>query len=146
MISICLVAIAAGTVSAANYKGDINRDGKVDLADMALVATAINSGNSDKTLHDINGSGVVDDADLDALADIILSEKLTEDTGLNIGIGGWGDGGEFGGVVTSPGMSRSVESTQFSLTVRNMILTGTAVTWSSVSKAHLRLSREYYLI
>lgn len=115
LISICLVAIAAGTVSAANYKGDINRDGKVDLADMALVATAINSGNSDKTLHDINGSGVVDDADLDALADIILSEKLTEDTGLNIGIGGWGDGGEFGGVVTSPGMSRSVESTQFFL-------------------------------
>lgn len=115
LISICLVAIATGTVSAANYKGDINRDGKVDLADMALVATAINSGNSDKTLHDINGSGVVDDADLDALADIILSEKLTEDTGLNIGIGGWGDGGEFGGVVTSPGMSRSVESTQFFL-------------------------------
>lgn len=115
LISICLVAIATGTVSAANYKGDINRDGKVDLADMALVATAINSGNSDKTLHDINGSGVVDDVDLDALADIILSEKLTEDTGLNIGIGGWGDGGEFGGVVTSPGMSRSVESTQFFL-------------------------------
>lgn len=116
LITISSLVAASGIASAAYYKGDINRDGKVDLADMAVLATAINSGTTDKNVHDVNGSGAVDDADLDALADIILSEKLTADTGLNIGIGGWGDGGEWGGVVSSPGIPRRASSaTEFFL-------------------------------
>lgn len=101
-----------GSLSAATgYKGDINNDGKVDLADMVALATAINESKADKNLHDLNASGSVDDTDLRVLADIILSEKLIEDTGFNIGIGGWEDGGEdFGGEVSSVGPTGNVLS------------------------------------
>ncbi len=113
IIAIIFTLVAGlGSISAATrYKGDINNDGKVDLADMVALATAINDGKTDKNLHDLNASGAVDDADLHILADIILSEKLIEDTGFNIGIGGWDDGGEdFGGEVFSTGPTGSVLS------------------------------------
>lgn len=115
LVIICLLLLGVGSLSAAtNYKGDLNRDGKVDLADMVVLANAINEGKTDKTLHDINASGSVDDADLHALANIILSEKLTEDTGLNVGIGGWEDGGEdFGGSVGAPSREPQTAETQF---------------------------------
>lgn len=98
---ICLLSLTVGSISGATrYKGDLNNDGKVNLADMAVLANAINEGKTDKNLHDVNASGNVNNNDLHALANIILSEKLTEDTGLNVGIGGWEDDGEdFGGSV-----------------------------------------------
>lgn len=109
---ICTLIAGFGSISAeTRYKGDINNDGKVDLADMVALATAINEGKTDKNLHDLNASGSIDDTDLQILADIILSEKLVEDTGFNIGIGGWDDGGEdFGGEVFSTGPTGSVLS------------------------------------
>ncbi len=112
---ICLLAAGVGSVSAAaRYKGDLNNDGKVDLADMVVLATAINEGKTDKTLQDLNASGSVDDADLHALANIILSEKLIEDTGLNIGIGGWEDSGEdFGGSVGAPARRNGTSEAMF---------------------------------
>lgn len=98
---VCLFAAGIGTLSAATrYKGDFNNDGKVDLADMVVLAKAINEEKTDRSLHDLNASGSVDDADLHWLADLIISGKLIEDVGINIGIGGWDDGGEdFGGTV-----------------------------------------------
>ncbi|MDE5849111.1 MAG: Ig-like domain-containing protein, partial [Muribaculaceae bacterium] len=49
------------------------------------------------------------------LADIIISGKLTEDSGMNVGIGGWEDDGEdFGGTVKAPAINtRSAEETRF---------------------------------
>lgn len=98
---LCLFVAGIGSLYATTrYKGDFNNDGKVNLADMAVLAKAINEGKTDQSLHDLNASGSVDDADLHWLADLIISEKLIEDVGINIGIGGWDDGGEdFGGSV-----------------------------------------------
>lgn len=89
----------------AGYKGDLNGDGRVDLADMVFLAKAIKAGNTDSSL-DVNTSGNVDDQDLHRLADIIISGSLTDDSGLNVGIGGWDDSGEdFGGTVKVPSHS-----------------------------------------
>ncbi|MDE5997171.1 MAG: hypothetical protein K2G77_03060 [Muribaculaceae bacterium] len=98
----------------ARYKGDLNGDNRVDLADMVYLAKAIQGGSTDKAL-DVNASGSVDENDLHKLADLIISEKLNEDSGLNVGIGEWKDSGEdFGGVVKAPAyISRSVEDTRF---------------------------------
>lgn len=83
------------------YKGDLNGDGRVDLADMVYLAKAMKNGTTGQEC-DINASGNVDDYDLQRLADIIISGVLTEESGLNVGIGGWDDSGEdFGGSVGS---------------------------------------------
>ncbi|MCM1296065.1 MAG: Ig-like domain-containing protein, partial [Muribaculaceae bacterium] len=115
-IILMLVAMAAGMASAAGrWRGDLNGDDRVDMADMVYLANAIKSGSSDKDC-DLNTSGRVDDHDLDALANIILSGQLTENSGLNVGIGGWDDSGEdFGGTVGAPARrtTRSAESTRF---------------------------------
>ncbi len=105
---ICVLVAGFGSISAATrYKGDINNDGKVDLADMVALAKAINEGTTDKNLHDLNTSDYVDDTDLQILANLILTETLVEDTGFSIGIGGWDDGGEdFGGEVFAPRPAR----------------------------------------
>lgn len=109
---ICVLVAGFGSISAATrYKGDINNDGKVDLADMVALAKAINEGTTDKNLHDLNTSDYVDDTDLQVLANLILTESLVEDTGFNIGIGGWEDGDEdFGGEVFSPRPAGGVRS------------------------------------
>lgn len=86
---LCVSFCAAGAV----YKGDFNGDGKVDLADMMLMYRK-------DSRHDLNSDGRVDDSDLHYIADLILNDKLVEDSGLSVGIGGWDDGGEdFGGTV-----------------------------------------------
>ncbi|MDE6097261.1 MAG: hypothetical protein K2G24_00060 [Muribaculaceae bacterium] len=86
---LCVSFCAAGAV----YKGDFNGDGKVDLADMMLMYRK-------DSRHDLNSDGRVDDSDLHYMADLILNDKLVEDSGLSVGIGGWDDGGEdFGGTV-----------------------------------------------
>ncbi len=108
--------LAALTSSAAGkWRGDLNADGKVDLADMVFLAKAINSGNAGADC-DLNLSGKVDDFDLETLANIILSGKLVEDEGFNVGIGGWDDSGEdYGGIVKAPAFhaARQAESTRF---------------------------------
>ncbi|MCM1356283.1 MAG: Ig-like domain-containing protein [Staphylococcus sp.] len=114
--------VGLGSLSAATrYKGDLNNDDRVDLADMMILAKAIIGGNTDKDIHDLNTSGNVDDMDLHYLADIILSEKLLPNTGLNIGIGGWDDSSEdFGGSVGAPirpGNSRVSRSAALSFTL-----------------------------
>lgn len=108
ILIISLFSLWAGAFDAsARYKGDLNGDDRVDLADMVYLAKAIKSGSTDKAL-DINASGKVDDYDLQKLADIIISGALNEDTGMNVGIGGWDDSGEdLGGTVKAPAISRS---------------------------------------
>ena len=115
LIPIILTLCAAVAFDAsARYKGDLNGDNRVDLADMVYLAKAIQSGSTDKAL-DVNASGSVDDYDLQRLADIIISGKLTEDTGMNVGIGGWEETDEdFGGTVKAPAFTtRSAEETRF---------------------------------
>lgn len=94
-----MMAPMAGAV---NYRGDFNRDSKVDMNDMSMLASAIKEGNADTKFFDINADGVVDDRDLQVLANVILTKSLVEDNGVNVGIGGWGDGGEWGGTVGVP--------------------------------------------
>ncbi|MBD5260528.1 MAG: hypothetical protein HDS38_00145 [Bacteroides sp.] len=116
LIPLVLTLMAGGMVldASARYRGDLNGDDRVDLADMVYLAKAIQSGSTDKAL-DVNASGSVDDYDLQRLADIIISGKLTEDSGMNVGIGGWEETGEdFGGTVKAPAFaSRSAEETRF---------------------------------
>ncbi len=90
---------AMASTGATRYRGDFNGDGRLDLADMRVLAEAINSATDD-TSFDLNASGKVDDTDLHILANLIITGTLTEDTGFNVGIGGWDDDGEdFGGTV-----------------------------------------------
>lgn len=111
-----LTLFGAGSASAVAYKGDVNRDGKVDMTDMVLLAKAIKSGSTDK-VYDLNASGKPDDADLTILANYIIGKQLIEDTGVNIGIGGWDDDGEdWGGTVGMPARraaTRSLDETTF---------------------------------
>lgn len=107
---LCLISLSASAVS---YKGDVNADGKVDMADMADMAKAITNDDTRKELFDLNNSGSIDDADLHYLANLIINEKFIEDTGLNVGIGDWDDSGEdFGGSV---GGTRSASSSSNSV-------------------------------
>lgn len=110
-----LCAVVAFDASA-RYKGDLNGDDRVDLADMVYLAKAIKSGSADKAL-DVNASGNVDDYDLHRLADIIISRALTEEGGLNVVIGGWDDTGEdYGGTLNAPALTtRSADQTRFYL-------------------------------
>ena len=115
LIPIILTLCAAVALDAsARYKGDLNGDDRVDLVDMVYLAKAIQSGSTDKAL-DVNASGSVDDYDLQRLADIIISGKLTEDSGMNVGIGGWEETDEdFGGTVKAPAFTtRSADETRF---------------------------------
>ena len=115
LIPLLLTLCAAVAFDAsARYKGDLNGDDRVDLADMVYLAKAINSESADKSL-DINASGSVDDNDLQRLADIIISGKLNEETGMNVGIGGWEETDEdFGGTVKAPAFTtRSPEEIRF---------------------------------
>ncbi len=98
-LSILACVLGLATDVSAKYRGDLNGDDRVDLADMVYLAKAIKAGSTDVAL-DINISGSVDDYDLQKLADIIISGTLTEEGGLNVGIGGWDDTGEdYGGTV-----------------------------------------------
>ena len=116
LIPLVLTLMAGGMVldASARYRGDLNGDDRVDLADMVYLAKAIQSGSTDKAL-DVNASGSVDDYDLQRLADIIISGKLTEDSGMNVGIGGWEETDEdFGGTVKAPAFTtRSAEEIRF---------------------------------
>ena len=67
------MAVAAMTAQAAIYiKGDVNRDGDVDIADVnAIVNVIMDQGDSGKA--DVNDDGVVDVADVNQVINIILS-------------------------------------------------------------------------
>lgn len=114
LLSIFVLSTAVSFDASARYKGDLNGDDRVDLADMVYLAKAIKGGSTDRSL-DVNASGKVDDNDLQKLADIIISGKLTEDSGMNVGIGGWEDNGEdYGGTVKAPAFNtRSADETRF---------------------------------
>lgn len=118
ILYILLLTSALTSQAAIHYKGDVNKDGMVDLADMATLASAIKAGNSDKAF-DLNVSGKVDESDLHFLADIIISGKLIEDTGFDVGIGGWDDDGEdYGGTLGAPARKAS-DAVQTRLYIRN---------------------------
>lgn len=104
----------SASFGAGRYRGDLNGDDRVDLADMVQLARSINSGNPNPA-YDINNSGKVDDYDLEKLADIIVSGILTEDDGFNVGIGGWDeDDTDYGGIVKAPSRgTRSAEDMNF---------------------------------
>lgn len=102
IIAFSVAAVIAPSVGAVNYRGDFNRDSKVDMHDMAALTLAVNGGNADVRVFDLNADGVVDDRDLETLANVILTQSLVEDTGVNVGIGDWENGGEWGGTVGKP--------------------------------------------
>lgn len=106
IILITIISLWAVVFDAsARYKGDLNSDDRVDLADMVFLAKAIKNGNTDKSC-DINNSGKVDDSDLRRLADMIIYGTPSEDEGLNVGIGGWDESGEdFGGSLKAPAVN-----------------------------------------
>ena len=109
--AIC-VAASVIPVSAAGYRGDVNADGKVDMKDMAMLATALkNQYFAPPKSNDLNADGKVDDKDLHYLADLIIQGKLIDNSGVNVDIGGWEDSGEdFGGTVggnTRSGLTRA---------------------------------------
>ncbi|MBP3511709.1 MAG: InlB B-repeat-containing protein [Prevotella sp.] len=81
------------------YKGDINGDGEITLSDMVKLASDMLNNAAYNSAHDLNGDKKIDDADLQELANIILNNIKSPQSGLDVGIGDWGDGGEFGGVV-----------------------------------------------
>lgn len=66
---LCALVLVSALSSQADthYRGDVNNDGLVDLADMAALATAIKEGKSEKAF-DLNVSGKVDETDLHILA------------------------------------------------------------------------------
>ncbi|MDE6218451.1 MAG: hypothetical protein K2F64_05555, partial [Muribaculaceae bacterium] len=109
LLSMLGAGMLASAAEAASYRGDFNHDSQLDMQDMVTLARAINSGNPDLRVYDLNADGIVDDRDLDALANIILSQTLTEENGVNVGIGNWGDGGEWGGTVGDNYRSRIPE-------------------------------------
>jgi|GEM_PF-3864681 len=96
------------------YKGDINDDGEISLADMVKLASHILNNGAYTSAYDLNNDKKIDDTDLQQLADIILNNIKSPQSGLDVGIGDWGDGGEFGGVV---GARRNITSslTPFSI-------------------------------
>lgn len=97
-----MIMISVSAPAATSYKGDFNADGKVNMADYALLAKGVVDGNSNAAF-DLDLSGKPDIADLHILANLIINEELIEDNGLNIGIGGWDDSGEdWGGAVYAP--------------------------------------------
>lgn len=84
------------------YKGDINADGNISLADMIALSSDILNNAAYNSARDLNGDKKIDDADLQELARIILNNIKNQQGGLDIGIGDWEDGGEFGGTVGAP--------------------------------------------
>lgn len=81
------------------YKGDINADGEISLADMMALSADILNNATYNAAHDLNGDKKIDDADLQELAKIILTNVKSPQSGLDVGIGDWDDGGEYGGSV-----------------------------------------------
>ncbi|MDE6653994.1 MAG: hypothetical protein K2K37_06375 [Muribaculaceae bacterium] len=98
-LTLAMFSLVSAMYGAPRYKGDLNADGMVNMTDLGILARSISNGSTGLE-YDINSSGKTDYDDLHALASIIISETLTEDKGLNVGIGGWEDDGtDFGGSV-----------------------------------------------
>lgn len=97
-----------------SYKGDVNNDGEISLADMVTLASDMLNNVAYNPAHDLNNDQKIDDVDLQQLANIILHNIKSPQSGLDIGIGDWGDGGEFGGSV---GARRSVATSSSHLSV-----------------------------
>lgn len=69
---------------------------------MVALSSDILNNAAYNSAHDLNGDKKIDDADLQELARIILNNIKSPQGGLDIGIGDWEDGGEFGGTVGAP--------------------------------------------
>lgn len=66
---------------AAYVKGDANGDGRVSVADMAIIASHImgdNPANFNEKQADVNGDGRVSVADISALASLIMGEDFSD--------------------------------------------------------------------
>lgn len=101
IISLTLLLCGFSSATAVTYKGDLNGDGKVDMADMAEWSRykASATGSIDSK-YDLNNNEKLDDSDLEIIANLIINMKLTENSGVNVGIGGWDDDGkDYGGTV-----------------------------------------------
>lgn len=99
LLLILSVTVVFAYADNSKYKGDINTDGDISLADMMALASDILNNATYNAAHDLNGDKKIDDADLQELAKIILTNIKSPQSGLDVGIGDWGDGGEFGGSV-----------------------------------------------
>lgn len=99
LLLILSVTVVFAYADNGKYKGDINADGDISLADMMALASDILNTATYNAAHDLNGDKKIDDADLQELAKIILKNIKSPQSGLDVGIGDWGDGGEFGGSV-----------------------------------------------
>lgn len=99
LLLILSVTVVFAYADNSKYKGDINADGDISLADMMALASDILNNATYNAAHDLNGDKKIDDADLQELAKIILTNIKSPQSGLDVGIGDWGDGGEFGGSV-----------------------------------------------
>lgn len=103
-ISIATLLIAGGAQLAAaeSYRGDVNNDGKVDIADLKAMLShmASTGGMNPEKGYDMNADSRLDDKDIQFLADLIIKKSNLPNEGVNIGIGGWGDdNNDYGGSV-----------------------------------------------
>lgn len=62
------------TGSLVAISGDLNDDGKVDVADVVKLINMVLSGSTDSAA-DINGDGKVDEKDVVKLSDMVLNRK-----------------------------------------------------------------------
>ena len=90
-----LAGLPRGKMASGGLLGDVNRDGRVDLADALLIASysedpTLSLGNGDLTLGDVNGDGLVDLADarlIEAYHADPSDPSLPEGIGAPIGAG-----------------------------------------------------------
>ncbi len=90
-----LSSLPRGKVAAGGLLGDVNRDGRVDLADALLIASysedpTLSLANGDLTLGDVNGDGQVDLADarlIEAYHADPSDPSLPEGIGAPVGTG-----------------------------------------------------------
>ncbi len=74
-------------------KGDLNEDGKVSIADMVLLTSAIRNHDSYKASFDLQGDKRIDNEDVLILEKLIL-QKINP-TGLSGGIDNWAEGDSY---------------------------------------------------
>ncbi len=65
---LAIVPLALRKGGSSLVRGDLNRDGQVDILDAFALAREIKTGGHPSPQSDINGDGVIDDRDVSALA------------------------------------------------------------------------------
>lgn len=94
LFTIIIAFFCASQCLADSYpKGDLNQDGKVSVADMALLISAIRNNDSYNSAFDLQGDKQVNFEDLAILEQLIL-QKINP-TGLSGGIDNWEEGDSY---------------------------------------------------